>query len=297
MAERADKDVWDKIDILAKLVIAIFVSGGIGFYTFYIAEKNRDAQVKLQVENRKAQTLIQMLNARESAMGSLRTSMFKILLDHFLSDENLENQVVMLEMIGLNFRDSLQIKPMFERLDRALVGSPDESTTRQLLRDAARSVIWDQLGQIQRAENGNFCEVLLEEGKSKQSECFPPLEIKLLEVQDDHIRVRTNTKNGRFVDFEKLRTIDEENSTSKRDSDLFNVSYFDMPMIDYTHVNLDEPLRYSIVLLKTEAKEATIVLSLLPTADYSADNRYVFDEAVKRILTPLIETNELTVTE
>ena len=74
------------------------------------------------------------------------------------------------------------------------------------------------------------------------------------------------------------------------------MNYFDMPMVDYTHVNLaGAPVRYSVALLKTyhPKKTADIVVSILPTADYSADNRYVFDEAVRKILNPDINKSSV----
>lgn len=69
-------------------------------------------------------------------------------------------------------------------------------------------------------------------------------------------------------------------------SDLFSVTYFDMPMIDYAQVNPDKPIRYSVVLLNIDSDEAAIAVSSMPTADHSADNRYVFDEEVRKIVNP-----------
>jgi hypothetical protein len=292
------KDIWDKVDIVAKSIIALFVTGGIGFYTFHVAEENRnaqikyqednrDAQIRLQEENRRTQTLIQIMNARESATASLRTSMFTALLAHSLADnEDLETEVVMLEMIGLNFRDSIQIKPMLESLDRRIprTGSPD---LRALLRKAARSIIQDQLVQIQLAENGNFCKFSLEVGESMNPECFDIFEIKLIDIKDGHVMVRTNTKEGQFIDFEVLRnTIETDVDNLANASDMFNVTYFDMPMIDFTLVTLDEPLRYSVVLMKVDSGIATLAVSLLPSADYSPDNRYVLEEILREIINP-----------
>ena len=298
MTERSDKDLWDKFETIFKTFIVLLVTTGIGIYTFRVSEnnrqeqaqiqeKNRNMQIELQEDNRAAQTLIQMMNARETAMSSLRTSMFSALLDHFLKEDDVESQIVMLEMIGLNFHDSIQIKPMFERLDRKLDNDSNPSfTLRVLLRDAARTIIYNQLGQIQLTDDGNFCKFSLHKGESINPECLNQLELKLIDVLDDHILVRTNTKDGQFVDFKKLRETDE-GEIDPTASDFFSVTYFDMPMIDYTQVNSDVPIRYSVVLLEVEPDKATIAVSMLPTADFSADNRYLFDEKVQEILNPV----------
>jgi hypothetical protein len=155
------------------------------------------------------------------------------------------------------------------------------------LRKAARSIIQDQLVQIQLAENGNFCKFSLDVGKSINPECFDVFEIKLIDVKDGHVMVRTNTKEGQFIDFDVLRnTTETDEDNEGNTSDMFSVTYFDMPMIDFTQVTLDEPLRYSVVLIKADSGTATLAVSLLPSADYSPDNRYVVEEILREIINP-----------
>ena len=110
---RSKKDVWDKLDILAKGILVLVISGGIGFYTTVVQEEkrilqeeNRLALSKEQLFSNEAETLIRIFNQREISDTSLRSNMFEVLLQHFFSKDDPESQIVALQMIGLNFRDA-----------------------------------------------------------------------------------------------------------------------------------------------------------------------------------------------
>ena len=92
-----------------------------------ITEKQRAAQKSWE---RKQETMIQLINAREAADTDLRARMFNSLLQHYFKQRDYRTQIAILELIGLNFRDSVQIKPMFEMLDadlKALMPHRDKS--------------------------------------------------------------------------------------------------------------------------------------------------------------------------
>ena len=93
-------------------------------------------------------------------------------------------------------------------------------------------------------------------------------------------RIRTNTSERQFI---------SETTASTKLADEFDVTYYDMPMTDYTHVALGETtMRYSVVLKKTYPADgrAVVTVANLPTADYHPDNRYKFDEKIRQILNP-----------
>jgi hypothetical protein len=263
---KKEKDRWDKADVLLKGLLAVAVSGGITFFGI-CAESSRTERAETRQQ---AETLIQLMNARESAHSSLRSNMFDTLMQLYFDREDDASQIVALEVIGLNFRDALQIKPLFESLDRRLAVS-DPTNSRETLRDAARNIIRDQLGQIELAKDGHVCKAeITKGGRAVSPECGPWLALRLLDVTEDEIRIQANTRDRRLV----------ENIEEGED---FGVSYFDMPMVDYTHVALGgEPLQYSIVLIKPkpESRTAEIALAILPTRSYRANSPYEFSEMV-----------------
>ncbi|MDX2507824.1 MAG: hypothetical protein QNL62_25565 [Gammaproteobacteria bacterium] len=268
------KDIWDIIDIFLKGVLAVVVSGALTYYSINADDRaaaiqkaeNRRAAASQKAENeraeqnRKAQTLIQMVNARESAESDLRAKMFQTLMQHYFSRDDIESQIVVLELIGLNFRDSMQIKPMFEQLDRQLRREDDSKTERlrELLRDAASAIIKDQLRQIKRAKDGYVCRSpTLDEGEpwTPPDDCNFSRKLTLSKVAKDYVEI---TPPG-------------------ADAEPFTVTYYDMPMVDFTH----EPnIKYAVVLIDTDPKEkkATLGLSVLPTAIFNSQvNSYQFD--------------------
>ena len=59
---------------------------------------------------------IQLINAREKANNDLRASMFKTLIEFYQKDPNEMSAVLLLELVGLNFKDTVLLKPVFEKL-------------------------------------------------------------------------------------------------------------------------------------------------------------------------------------
>lgn len=279
--DRRTKDFWDIVEVIGKSVLAIGVTGGITFYGISVNSRLADEEttrVKLAEANRAAQTLIQLVNARESATSNLRAQMFKTLLETYFDHQSEESQIVVLELIGLNFRDAIQIKPMFERLDQQLSDDPGEARRkpRELLRKAAKSIIRDQLEQIDIALEGNTCKTWLKAGQTVRLDCFDLLAIELQEVEEARIRVRTNTRDGAHLPLDEMAKGDE-----------FHVTFFDMPMVDYTRMIFGEsPFLFSVVLLETdiESERAQVAVAVLPETNYSPNNAYKFDELVSEFL-------------
>jgi hypothetical protein len=73
--------------------------------------------------------------------------------------------------------------------------------------------------------------------------------------------------------------------------DEFWVTYFDMPMVDYTPVRSgsNESWKFSIVLSDAapEEKRAEIVVAVLPDESYAPTDRYTFDRLLARFLEPV----------
>lgn len=285
--ERPKKDGWDILDILLKGVLAVGVSGAATFYSITAdqrAEDNRQAENARAAEDRNAQTLIQMVNARESADADLRARMFQTLMQHYFNREDIESQIVVLELIGLNFRDSMQIKPMFEQIDRKLAhdDSAAGSLHRKLLRNAARTIISDQLHQIERAKDGYVCRSKgVPLGAIWEPDCLPGTKLALVTVAEDKVSIRPITDG----DSNSNNTSSNTNDTNDQ-AQAFDVTYFDMPMVDFT-VYPDAELKYAVVLTGVDAKSRTadLALAVLPTAIFNSQhNSYQFDALLYQYL-------------
>jgi hypothetical protein len=289
---QARTDTWTRL--LGSIVIGAFVTGGIQLYTWANAKQERALQTlsaehatKMQLASQRVQVGIQLAVAREKALSDLRAQMLTALLkDYFKQGSELE-RITILKLIALNFRDSVQIKPLFELLDFQLQsqrggrppGSPD---LRKALRNVARDINSDQVNQIRQAHEGCVTRVTLKVSSVVTPDCLPQLRIQLKKVETADILVRTNSINGSFQA--------SNDGGLDLSGDEFMISYFDMPMVDYTAVKSSvnsDSWRYSLVLYKTlpEERAAEVGVAVLPVSAVSAEQRYAFDDLLATFLT------------
>lgn len=277
--KQAKLDTWIRglISGILGTAIAVSISASITLS----GQKAEEEKTRRAAEQRKQETLIQLVNSRESSDSDLRAQIFNTLLQHYFQEKDYRTQIAILEIIGLNFRDALHTKPMFERLHLEIkekAENPKEML--EALRKASGRVIADQLQQIKQSIEGDVCEIEYQVGqmpsKPQKPRCFQDLAISLIGIKDDHILVQTNSKDGVLVD---------ENGETKGDD--FAVSFYDMPMVDYTSVASKGTVwKYSIVLKEIDQKDKTVKIAIanLPELSFSASEEYKFDEMLKRYL-------------
>jgi len=288
--KQARVDTWTRF--IGTLAVGLLIAGGIQWYSIRSdneaklrAEANQKEQREREQSAQEAQVAIQLANAREKALSDLRAQMFNALLQNYFKQATEEERITILELIGLNFRDAVQIKPMFELLDaqlRTRAATPKNTQLGIALRRAARIVTRDQLNQIRQAKDGGVCRMTLKVGEAASPDCFPRLTIKLQKVDQLTIAVRTNSKDGVLLGEADWEAHGED----------FIVTYFDMPMVDYKAVlsSSSERWRYSIVLYGTATAEKTadIAVALLPVSAVGAEYRYAFDELLEKYLRPTV---------
>lgn len=265
---QAQKDT--KTRLISSFLVTIVVTGGLTLFGIYY-----EHQMSIEAEkSRKAEMTIQLINAREKANNDLRANMFKTLIDFYQKDPNEMSSVLLLELIGLNFKDTVLLKPVFEKLYQDETSSDDQ---KKALRSASRKIVNDQLEAIRQSRDGEVCRMTLKPSETKSAWCFPPLYVTLIELDEDSIKLRTNSKEG-FID-------DVEGTEGGGE---FDVNYFDMPMIDYTVSSTgDEDVwRYSIVLESLSIEGATIAIAVLPQDSFSAQMPFRFDELMSDYINP-----------
>jgi hypothetical protein len=251
MSQKNSKNnAWQKADVIIKGMAAILVTGAITFYGIYSEKK----QFSIAEKNRKSQIVVQTMGNRESAAADMRAKMFDTLMQYYFKEkEDQITQVKILELIGLNFQDHLHLKPLFEKLDAEL---PGDSQEKKELRKAAKNIINNEIAKIV-GSGGRVCELELVVNQEVNVECAGPLRVKLQDVKDDYIMVSlgSSKNNG------------------------FNVTYFDMPLVDNTRMG---ELTYSIILSNIEKKDkkAKIKVVILPQHYYSARNSLLFDAMI-----------------
>lgn len=286
--KQARVDTWTKF--VSTIGVGVVVAGGLQLYSNAEAtvSRSRDEEAhKVQAERaasaQKAQIAIELTSSREKALSDLRASMFNALLQHYFKQADDRERIAILELMALNFRDAVQIRPMLELLQiqlREKHGVHDAQILSAELWRAAHRIVRDQLEQIRQTKEGEVCNLTIMIGQVAHSDCFPLLAMRLQKVVDQSkINLQINVENGKLLDQTHF-------------NEGFEVSYFDTPMIDYTTVRAENSKgwRYAIVLHKVSADEmsAEIGVALLPTTPVDAERRYSFDELLGDFLNPEI---------
>jgi hypothetical protein len=283
---QAKFDTWTKF--LSTIVIGAVVTAGVPYYTWSSdrfakarAEVAERATAKLAQSAQRSQVAIQLANSRESALSDLRAQMFNSLLQNYFKQANNRDRIAILQLMALNFRDAVQIRPMFDLLETDIQQKSHGDEAAGLiyeLRHAAHIIIRDQLEQIRQTKEGAVCSIKLTLGVTENPDCFPLLAIKLARVDNaSKIVVQTNSADGALLSPVNLLGT-------------FEVSSFDMPMIDYTTVRSanSQAWRFSILLQEVAADQqsAQIWVALLPNSAVDAERRYAFDEILDEFLNP-----------
>jgi len=246
------KDGWDKLDILAKGFLAVGAPIAIAWY----ANSMETARAEEAEANRAAQVLIQALASREAVSSTLRAQMFSTLMEHyFKEDKDPSSRILILELVALNFNEQFRLRPLFEQLNSEL----SEPSHKEELRKVARNVASREISRI-LGSGGGTCEFDLALEKRVQAECAP-VSLKLLEVNEDKIRV----------------------STRSDDDEGFDINFFDTPFTDNTRLG---ELTYSLMLVDVNptGMTATVELVYFPQHYYSDDNRLKLDEMMGKYL-------------
>jgi len=118
------KDIWDKTDVILKGVLGVAITAVIAFYGISSEsklEKNRQLQAIQLARADAGKLVVQTMNHRETSAAEMRAQMFNTLMQHYFREKEQERtQIIILELLALNFQDQIYLKPLFEDLDRQL---------------------------------------------------------------------------------------------------------------------------------------------------------------------------------
>src|SRR5262245_22471225 len=120
-AIKEEKDFWDKVDIVLRplngLLTALAVAL-LGYYTSNIVrqQETRDSNERIYT---------QLMSSREQAESGLRKDMSLSIMEVFLRPEgsSMEAKMLNMEMLAYNFHESLNLRPLFNHLERQVEAS------------------------------------------------------------------------------------------------------------------------------------------------------------------------------
>jgi hypothetical protein len=109
-----------------------------------LAQQYQGAQTELQANEARLRLYTELLSKREEAETGVRREIFDKVLEKYLKPEgqnqNLEEKLVALDLLALNFNDSLDLSPLFWQIDKQIQEERDSSNLQRQLQRIANSV-------------------------------------------------------------------------------------------------------------------------------------------------------------
>jgi hypothetical protein len=117
------KDYWDKVDIVLRPINGLLTALAVALLGYYTSSIVRQSELKETNER----VYTELMSSREQAESGLRKDMFTSIIQTFLrpEKEGLEGKMLNLEMLAYNFHESLNLKPLFDHMDRQIADLSD----------------------------------------------------------------------------------------------------------------------------------------------------------------------------
>lgn len=313
---------WKKIEVLGRPVSSIATALAVAAIGFFgqAALKDREAQItQRDAKQQDMRLYTELMTRREQADSDLRTEMFKAILDEFLSDPGggkapLSSRLLKLELLALNFGDSLSLSPLFLAVDKEIerpaiasgVQEAKKTIYRDRLRSLARRVSGAQLSALIPSGRAIKLQVPLDELKSGKKYTWPDelaeeeREINgedndWLQAKREGLATRTLggiTRSYR-VDFweadtelatvKVMLTITNDDDLGDEQKVPFELNFFNFPMIDSTRLSQDQ--RFALVLEKFDRKLGHIVATgvIFPGTNASLRDKPFINDIMERL--------------
>ena len=302
LTEDKQRDIWDYIEILGRPVSAFFTALAIALIGYFgqVALKDREEKindrilVQQQEETKRAaqeqdyRLYTELMSRREVTESDLRKDMFTAILSDFFKKadndkKDISGRLLKLEMLALNFGESLSLSPLFLEMDedidkmrqerKKLNKATDEvEAYRKRLHGLAKRVSGSQLSALSSGGHMFEFEFLAEKATGKSKYTWPDDYIKtefkenpngadqkdlflLKSSYADHeldniIRSYTFT----FSEVNKNRKtvkagleVQEKDTKGVPVTEIgFELNYFNFPMVDNTRLSKNQ--RFALVI-------------------------------------------------
>jgi len=286
---RKKRDTWDKVEILTRPLGGLLTAAAItvlGFITSSALNQRQtvDTNTRLYTE---------LMSRREESESALRKDMCVSIINSFVNprDTGLGPSILNLEMLAYNFHESLNLKPLFEEMQRRVMSARREAKTAETRaeNDAYLDRLESMAGEIVRRQ------MIVLEGVGKRFD-------RTIDLTDDpagtSLEPETLTLDGVPTTFAiDILGVDRENreiqiglSIETPDPELgrqtkvanFGISHFDFPMIDNTRLVGGQ--RCSVVLNSMSEQSADITLVLFPGTYASLKEKPYYNEVIESVL-------------
>ena len=282
---------WDNAKWLVT-VLAIPLALG------WISERYQEASAAQQAQESRMRLYTELLSKREEADTSLRKDMFGKVLETFLKkgEGNLDQQIVAIELLALNFHESLNLSPLFRQIEESIRAQREPARTRMLNKlDRVATLVKDrqiEVLEIVGAKNEmwvSFAE--LDKGPLKlmddELSFVEPTSIGGDDKRQEVRRTRHFTVEAMTYDRERrrlqVRVRLPKGETGARSLDsIFWVDLYDFPLVDFTRVSASD--RFTLVQSRPTEEDVQLVFIYFPSSRSGVKDKPFIDEVVTNLL-------------
>jgi hypothetical protein len=279
--EKKAKDFWDKVDIVLRPINGLLTALAVALLGYYTTSILRQSEVR--ETNQRVYT--EVMSSREQAESGLRKDMFLSIMQIFLRPEGagVESKMLNLEMLAYNFSESLNLKPLFAHMDRRIntAAGSEKKDYKERLDQVAREVKNRQMVLLEQV--GRKFSRTIDFEKFRASPGGMELEPEKLVLNNTErefmLSVLGYDPERQELTMELgVRTPRESSNVQRR---IFNVGFYDFPMIDNTRLSSDQ--RAAVVLNQTNEGGADLTLVYFPGSYASLKEKVSYDEVVEKL--------------
>jgi hypothetical protein len=281
MDENKQKDFWDKVDIVLRPINGLLTALAVALLGYYTTSILRQSEVR--ETNQRVYT--EVMSSREQAESGLRKDMFLSIMQIFLRPEGagVESKMLNLEMLAYNFSESLNLKPLFAHMDRRIntAASSEKKDYKERLDQVAREVKNRQMVLLEQVGRKFSRTIDFEKFRASPGGMeLEPEKLVLNNTEREFMLSVLGYDPGRQELTMELgvRTPRESSNVQRR---IFNVGFYDFPMIDNTRLSSDQ--RAAVVLNQTNEGGADLTLVYFPGSYASLKEKVSYDEVVEKL--------------
>jgi hypothetical protein len=270
---------WLSVDNIKWLIATLAIPATLGFVS-YQYQRASDTRQKADTRLR---LYTELLSKREEADTGVRKGIFDKVLEKYLEPggKDMQQKLVALELLALNFHDSLTLSPLFWQLQRQIAGEPA----------GRQGDLFTQLDRIARAIKDRQVEILEVVGDKRDATIdFEELASKgSVALFDDKLSFEApdplpdqpkSTRHFTAEVFERDATQHRLNVRVQDDKAqwVFWVDVFDFPMVDFVRLSKSE--RFTVVLRTYKPQSAELTFIYYPSSRGGVKDKPFIDEVI-----------------
>lgn len=273
---------WLSGDNVKWLIATIAIPVTLGFVSY----QYQKASSARQVADSRLRLYTELLSKREEADTGVRKAIFEKVLGTYLTPgrEDLEQKLVALELLALNFHDSLNLSPLFWQLDREI---------RRNRASAEERDAWlKQLERLAREVKDRQVEVLEVVGaRLDGSILFDEMEQRPVLIDEELVfrdpdPLATEPEKRRHFKIEVAEHDAARHRVLVRAHDgktqwVFWVDPFDFPFVDFARLSKSE--RFAAVLRTYRPDSAQITFIYFPSSRSGVKDKPFMDEVLSNL--------------